>query len=74
MEGSCAASTSGRAAALTGLLPRPAAALALLLLASCALANAQWVVETNSFRIREPASAAGEHDAAIGDVRTLSAL
>lgn len=31
--------------------------------------GSQWVVETNSFRIKEPASAAGEFDAAIGDVR-----
>lgn len=30
--------------------------------------HAQWVVETNSLRIVEPASAAGRHDAAIGDV------
>ncbi|KAK9840728.1 hypothetical protein WJX81_000565 [Elliptochloris bilobata] len=35
-------------------------------LASLASAS-QWVVETNSFRIREPASAAGDYDAAIGD-------
>lgn len=31
-------------------------------------AAGQWVVETNSLRIVEPASAAGRHDAAIGDV------
>lgn len=37
-------------------------------LASVASAS-QWVVETNSFRIREPASARGDYDAAIGDVR-----
>ena len=39
-----------------------------MLLASCALANAQWVVETNSFHIREPANVEGEYDSAIGDV------
>ena len=37
-------------------------------MASCAIASAQWVVETNSFRIREPADVEGEYDAAIGDV------
>ena len=44
-----------------------AAVLALALLAPPAAA--QWVVETNSLRIKTPASAAGEYDAAIGDVR-----
>ena len=39
-----------------------------LLVASCAIASAQWVVETNSFRIREPANVEGEYDSAIGDV------
>lgn len=39
-----------------------------LLMASCAIASAQWVVETNSFRIREPANVEGEYDSAIGDV------
>ena len=43
-----------------------------MLLASCALASAQWVVETNSFHIREPAHVEGEYDSAIGDV-SLSA-
>ena len=38
-------------------------------LASVASAS-QWVVETNSFRIREPSSARGDYDAAIGDVRS----
>ncbi|CAL5228469.1 g11610 [Coccomyxa viridis] len=36
-------------------------------MASCAIASAQWVVETNSFRIREPANVEGEYDSAIGD-------
>lgn len=65
MEGQSSPSPSGR-----GLAPRvsrPAVTVCVLLL-SCALASAQWVVETNSFRIKEPSAAAGEHDAAIGDV------
>ncbi|CAL8466083.1 g5619 [Coccomyxa elongata] len=64
MEGQSSPSTSGR-----GMAPhvsRPAVTVCILLL-SCALASAQWVVETNSFRIKEPSTAAGEHDAAIGD-------
>ena len=65
MEESCAPSTSGRA--ILSALSRPVCTLCLLVL-SCALASGQWVVETNSFRIKEPASSAGEHDAAIGDV------
>jgi hypothetical protein len=32
-------------------------------------ATCQWVVETNSVRVKEPAKIAGEFDAAIGDVR-----
>lgn len=28
----------------------------------------QWVVETNSIRVKEPSKIAGEFDAAIGDV------
>lgn len=43
-------------------------ACAALLAAAAAGAAGQWVVETNSLRIVEPASAAGRHDAAIGDV------
>lgn len=68
MESQCSPLTSGRA-----MLPsasRPAVVLCVLVL-SCALASAQWVVETNSFRIKEPSSAAGEHDAAIGDVSAI---
>ncbi len=65
MESQSSPSTSGRAMLFSA--SRPAVVLCILLL-SCALASAQWVVETNSFRIKEPSSAAGEHDAAIGDV------
>ncbi len=43
-----------------------------MLLASCAIASAQWVVETNSFRIREPANVEGEYDSAIGDVSPIA--
>lgn len=43
-------------------------ALAALGTLACVASASQWVVETNSFRIKEPASAAGEFDAAIGDV------
>ena len=65
MEGPCAPSTSGRA-----MLPSLSTSSLLIgmLLASCALASAQWVVETNSFHIREPANVEGEYDSAIGDV------
>ena len=71
MEEHCAASTSGRAAQQQRPGRRSTrGALCLLLLASLALqASAQWVVETNSFRIKEPSDAKGEYDAAIGDVR-----
>jgi len=58
-------STSGRA--MISNVSRSAVALCVVLL-SCTMGSAQWVVETNSFRIKEPSSAAGEHDAAIGDV------
>ena len=44
-------------------------ALAVLGTLAAAASGSQWVVETNSFRIKEPATAAGEFDAAIGDVR-----
>lgn len=44
-------------------------ALAALGTLACVASASQWVVETNSFRIKEPSSAAGEFDAAIGDVR-----
>ena len=65
MEGSCNPSTSGRGP--MPALSKPSIVLGLLM-ASCAIASAQWVVETNSFRIREPADVEGEYDAAIGDV------
>lgn len=57
-------SVSGRA----GLSSVVAPAVISLLLVSITLSSAQWVVETNSFRIKGPSSAAGEYDAAIGDV------
>ena len=65
MEGSSAPSTSGRG--MTAAVAKPALIFGLLL-ALCAIASAQWVVETNSFRIREPATVEGEYDSAIGDV------
>ena len=65
MEVSSAPSTSGRG--VTAAVTKPALVFGLLL-ASCAIASAQWVVETNSFRIREPATVEGEYDSAIGDV------
>jgi hypothetical protein len=65
MEGSSAPSTSRRG--MTAAVAKPALVFGLLL-ASCAFASAQWVVETNSFRIREPATVEGEYDSAIGDV------
>ena len=70
MEGPCAPSTSGRA-----MLPllSTSSLLVGMLLASCALASAQWVVETNSFHIREPANVEGEYDSAIGDVSSPAA-
>eukprot|EP00884_Botryococcus_braunii_P018971 jgi/Botrbrau1/5758/Bobra.0134s0028.3 len=40
-------------------------ALAFALLSRCGVS--QWVVETNSVRVKEPAKIAGEFDAAIGD-------
>lgn len=70
MEGPGAPSTSGRA-----MFPS-LSTLSLLvgmLLATCALASAQWVVETNSFHIREPANVEGEYDSAIGDVSSPAA-
>lgn len=41
-----------------------------LLLAAPQLSSAsEWVVETNSLRVKEPNDLQGEFDAAIGDVR-----
>ena len=45
------------------------ALLSLALGAILHLAQCQFVVETNSMRVREPAAVAGEFDVAIGDVR-----
>ena len=64
MEGSYSPSFSGRGKTV---LSKPSLVLGLLM-TSCAIASAQWVVETNSFRIREPSNVEGEYDAAIGDV------
>ena len=46
-------------------LPQLAAALGCLFIT---LAQGQFVVETNSMRVREPAAVSGEFDVAIGDV------
>lgn len=45
---------------------------AAIILTCIALSTAsEWVVETNSFRIKEPGNLQGEYDAAIGDVSYL---
>lgn len=31
-------------------------------------AQAEWTVETNSLRVKEPSTLQGDHDSAIGDV------
>lgn len=55
---------------------RPAVAqyISMLLLSAIQMSWAQFVVETNSMRIKQPDTLAGEFDVAIGDVSLLSIL